>query len=82
MDKTIPGYEVYAKAMEELDKKMDLYSELDNHGVAKQVASPTKEQRQMLKENDERSLIDFNKKMAEEAKKLQEKGNNGPVPGL
>ena len=25
---------------------------------------------------------DFNKKMAEEAKKLQEKGNNGPVPGL
>ncbi len=35
-----------------------------------------------LPEYDERSLIDFNKKMAEEAKKLQEKGNNGPVPGL
>ena len=41
VDKTIPGYEAYAKAMEALDKKM-----------------------------------------AEEAKKLQEKGNNGPVPGL
>ena len=35
-----------------------------------------------LPEYDERSLIDFNKKMAEEAKNLQEKGNNGPVPGL
>ena len=35
-----------------------------------------------LPEYDERSLIDFNKKMAEEAKKLQAQGNNGPVPGL
>ena len=35
-----------------------------------------------LPEYDERSLVDFNKKMAEEAKKLQKQGNNGPVPGL
>ncbi|MBO5517720.1 MAG: hypothetical protein J6A42_06555 [Firmicutes bacterium] len=37
IDKTIPGYEAYAKAMEELDKKMDAYSELDKWGVAKTI---------------------------------------------
>ena len=36
-DKSIPGYEAYVKAMEELDKKMDSYSELDRWGVAKQI---------------------------------------------
>ncbi len=42
-DKSIPGYEAYVKAMEELDKKMDAYSELDQWGVAKQIDEKGKE---------------------------------------
>ena len=46
VDKTIPGYEAYAKAMEELDKKMDAYSELDQWGVAKQIDAAGKKELQ------------------------------------
>ncbi|MBR5641741.1 MAG: hypothetical protein IKW92_06395 [Firmicutes bacterium] len=44
IDKTIPGYEVYAQAMEELNKKMDAYSVLDQWGVAKQIDEAGKQE--------------------------------------
>ena len=36
-DKTVPGYQAYAEAMEELDKLMDAYSEMDKWGVPRQI---------------------------------------------
>ena len=75
--KDLVGKNDYEKDRIEYAKRVKTYA------AKHTVADPTKEQAQILKENDERSLIDFNKKMAEEAKKLQnQKGNNGPVPGL
>ena len=75
--KDLVGKNDYEKDRIEYAKRVKAYA------AKHTVADPTREQEQILKENDERSLIDFNKKMAEEAKKLQKQGeNNGPALGM
>lgn len=44
VEKDIPGYEAYAKAMEELDRKLDQFSQLDKWGTAKQIDAASKEE--------------------------------------
>ena len=61
---------------------MPRYYDLPEYDERRRLQQELRQNVDKMKENDERSLIDFNKKMAEEAKKLQEKGNNSPVPGL